>query len=266
MGLFEIEMAILRLIAVLMLAAWLAPAHALELKVCVEPDDFPPFDFRPEAPQQRLIGDSAGSSVELLQYLGKKLKFSVQLQRLPWLRCLQAVESGAMDMALDAYYSPERAARFDYSRPYYYLTPQIFFLHSRFPHGPPAQTMAEMKSLRGCGIHGYAYSHYGLESTELDLKAQTHEQLIEKLKAGHCDFFLEELEILQGFTLTGRNYLADKQIDSAEVPDAAHPQLHLLLSRNSKPLQALRPALNKAIEKYTTEGRMIRSVTRLLKH
>lgn len=88
---------------------------------------------------------------------------------------------------------------------------------------------------------------------------------VERRKSCHCDFFLEELEILQGFTLSGRNYLADKQIDSAEVPDAAHPQLHLLLSRNSQPLQTLRPAINRAIEKYTTEGRMIRSVTRLLK-
>lgn len=259
-------MAILRLLAVLVLVCLLSPARALELKVCVEPDDFPPFDFRPESKQQRRIGDSAGSSIELLQYLAKKLKFSVQLQRLPWLRCLQAVESGAMDMALDAYYSPERAARFDYSRPYYYLTPQIFFLRQRFPDGPPAQTIAEMKQLRGCGIHGYAYSHYGLEAAELDLKAQTHEQLVDKLKAGHCDFFLEELEILQGFTLSGRNYMADKQIDSAEVPDATHPQLHLLLSRNRQPLQTLRPAINKAIEKYTSEGRMIHSVTRLLKH
>jgi polar amino acid transport system substrate-binding protein len=259
-------MAILRLIAALILAGWLAPAHALELKVCVESDDFPPFDFRPEAKEQWLIGNSAGSSIELLHYLGKKLKFSVQLQRLPWLRCLQSVESGAMDMALDAYYSPERAARFDYSRPYYYLTPQIFFLRSRFPHGPPARTIAEMKLLRGCGIHGYAYSHYGLDSKALDLKAQTHEQLIEKLKAGHCDFFLEELEILQGFTLTGKNYLADKQIAAAAVPETARPQLHLLLSRRSRPLQTLRPALNKAIEKYTADGRMIRSVTRLLKN
>ena len=260
------DMAIVRLLAALTPSCLLLPAHALELKVCIENDDFPPFDFRPESKQQRLIGDSAGSSIELLQYLGKKLKFSVRLQRLPWLRCLQSVESGAMDMALDAYYSPERAARFDYSRPYYYLTPQIFFLRSRFPDGPPAQTIAQLKPLRGCGIHGYAYSHYGLEDTDLDLKAQTHEQLVEKLKAGHCDFFLEELEILQGFALTGRNYLADTQIDSAEVPDAAHPQLHLLLSRNSKPLLTLRPALNQAIEQYTSEGRMIGSVRRLLKH
>lgn len=258
-------MVMLRSVAALILGVMLSPAHALELKVCVEPDDFPPFDFHPEARQQRLIGDSAGSSIELLQYLGKKLKFSVRLHRLPWLRCLQAVESGAMDMALDAYYSPERAARFDYSRPYYYLTPQLFFLHRRFPDGPPAQTIAQMKRLRGCGIHGYAYSHYGLEAAELDLKAQTHGQLVEKLKAGHCDFFLEELEILQGFALSGRNYLADKQIDSAEVPDATHPQLHLLLSRNSKPLQTLRPAINQAIDKYTADGKMIRSVTRLLK-
>ena len=104
-------MAILRLIAALILAGWLAPAHALELKVCVESDDFPPFDFRPEAKEQWLIGNSAGSSIELLHYLGKKLKFSVQLQRLPWLRCLQSV--GSVDVLPPCYRSHSSAAAND---------------------------------------------------------------------------------------------------------------------------------------------------------
>lgn len=257
-------MAILRLMAVLMLACLLPPAHALELKVCVETDDFPPFDYRSESKQQRLIGDSGGSSIELLSWLGKSLKLSVSLHRLPWPRCMAAVESGAMDMALDAYFDSSRARRFDYSSAYYYLTPQLFYLRDRFPDGPPGQTVTNLKKLRGCGIHGYSYAHYGLQAGDLDSKAQTHEQLVEKLKAGHCDYFLEELEILQGFALTGRDYLADQQIASAQVADAKHPQLHLLLSRNSQAVQTLKPAINKAIEKFIRNGAMIRSVTRQL--
>lgn len=257
-------MAIVRLIAILMLAGLLSPAQALELKVCVETDDFPPFDYRTESKQEAIIGDSTGSSIELLHTLSKSLKFSVSLHRLPWSRCMQAVESGSMDMALDAYFDSDRAKRFDYSSAYYYLTPQIYFLRSRFPDGPPSQTIAQMKNLRGCGIHGYSYAHYGLQAANLDNKAQTHGQLVEKLKAGHCDYFLEEQEILQGFALTGRDYLSDQQIGSAQVADAKHPQLHLLLSRQSHAAQTLKPAINKAIEKFIRNGDMIHSVTRQL--
>lgn len=239
-------------------------ANATELKVCLENDDFPPFTFRVGG-AKGIIADSSGSSIELLQELANKLQATIQLNRLPWTRCMQAVESGQMDMALDAYYDAERARRFDFSTPYYFLTPQLFYLRSRFPDGPPAQTVAEMKKLKGCGIHGYSYAHYGLNAGDLDQKAQTHEQLVQKLRAERCDYFLEEREIIQGFVLTGQDYLADQAIHMSEVADAQHPQLHLILSRHSTLAQNFKSAIDAEISKQVESGKILRSVHRYLK-
>lgn len=248
-----------------LLSALLLPsANATELKVCLENDDFPPFSFHAVG-DKGIIGDSGGSSIELLQDLANKLQVTIQLSRLPWTRCMQAVENGQMDMALDAYYDTERAQRFDFSTPYYYLTPQLFYLRSRFPDGPPAQTVSEMKKFKGCGIHGYSYAHYGLSVGDLDQKAQTHEQLVQKLRAGRCDYFLEEREIIQGFVLTGQDYLADQAIHMSEVADAQHPQLHLILSRRSKLAQSFKPAIDAEVSKQVESGKIHRSVLRQLK-
>lgn len=237
------------------LAAWLTglvltPAWAQTLNVCTEIDDFPPFNFRSVREDKRIIGDSRGSSIAMLAQIAHSLRLDVRLRRLPWARCMLAVETGQADLALDAYYDRERARRFDFSQPYARLTPHIFYYRPSFPDGLPSTRLAELKQLAGCGIHGYSYAHYGAGAQQLDQKADTHEQLVEKLKAGRCDYFVEELEVIRGFALTGRNFLADPMLATEPVPDAQAPQLHLLLSRRSRLAQQLKPAINAEISKW----------------
>ena len=237
------------------LAAWLAglalaPAWAQTINVCTEVDDFPPFNFRSLREDKRIVGDSRGSSIAMLAQIATSLQFNLQLQRLPWARCMLAVETGRVDLALDAYYDRERARRFDFSQPYARLTPHIFYYRPRFPDGLPSTHPAALARLAGCGIRGYSYAHYGVNGQPLDQKADTHEQLVEKLKAGRCDYFFEELEVMHGFALTGRNFLADPMLATAPMPDAQAPQLHLLVSRRSPAAQQLKPAIDAAIDKW----------------
>ena len=253
-----------RLFPALLAGLSLGCAQAAELKACAELDDFPPFDYQTADPARQLPGAATGSTVELLMLIGERLGVKISLRRYPWARCMLAVEKGLMDIGLDAYHDPARARRFDFSLPYYRLTPQLFYYRSRFPQGMPANTPAQLKAYLGCGIHGYTYRHYHLDLTDFDLRAETHTQLVDKLRAGRCDYFIEELEVMRGFALTGRDFLADPMLATAPVPQADTPQLHLILSRKSRMAQQLKAPINATIDALNRSGETARMVERHL--
>ncbi|MET3105792.1 polar amino acid transport system substrate-binding protein [Oxalobacteraceae bacterium GrIS 2.11] len=191
-----------------------------------------------------------GFSVDMIRavfaLLGKKVQFAGDL---PWKRCLIEVESGNIDFAMDAYFDLERAKKFDYSSHYNTLTPQIFFLKSN-PIDHP--TLAKLKGLRGCGVLGTSYAHYGVQSKDLDLGA-TRETLIKKLLARRCDYFLEELEDMASYKLVGVDYLADPMLQYQPASWAVAPSKFLITAKNSRNT-ALLDQINSAIYSVIRSG------------
>ena len=222
---------------------WL-PLWAQEVSICADPDP-PPWTYWVRDSQDAKTNTFTGSSVDTFTIafarLGTKIRF---IGDLPWARCLQMVQEGKIDFAMDAYYSAERAKVFQYSRHYNTLTPQVFY---RAQKPVRVRVVADLKNYKGCGMLGASYEHYKLAATDLDLGVNTYEGMMAKLKAGRCDYFVEELEVIAGYKKLGRDLLGDSDLLHNAVSDASAPAYHLIAAKGSAAAQML-PSLNSALE------------------
>lgn len=236
-------------VALLMVSAL---SCAREVSICADPDP-PPWTYWVRDKQNNKTTTYIGSSVEtftrVFERLGHRVKF---IGNLPWARCLMMVQMGKVDFAMDAYYSPERAALFDYSHHYNTLTPQVFFRTQR----PVAiSTVVDLKKYRGCGMIGASYAHYGLSADELDLGVNTYEAMLAKLEAGRCDYFVEELEVIAGYKMLGRDLLADPGLQHHGVADASAPAKHLIAAKGGQASQLL-PKVNATLDVMIQSGEL----------
>jgi polar amino acid transport system substrate-binding protein len=187
------------------------------------------------------VSRSNGSfSLDMLEAAMARLHRTVRFVPLPWSRCMQLVEVGEIDYGLGAYYSDERARRYSFSVPYSQATPQVFYMRQRPVH---IADKADLHRYKGCGMRAGSYAHYGLDPKEMDLGVNSYDKLIMKLRAGRCDFFVEELEVIAGYKLIGNDYLADPDLQHGPVPGVQAPSAHLIAGLN-KPGAALMPELN----------------------
>jgi ABC-type amino acid transport substrate-binding protein len=162
---------------------------------------------------------------------------------------MMMVEYRQIDFAMDAYFDLERSKRFDYSMHYRTSTPQVFF---RRENPITVADVSDLKKLKGCGLVGWSYVHYGLSKESLDMGVGLA-NMVAKLKARRCDFFLEELETIYSNKLVGDDYLTDPVIAHLPVPWAKAPTSHLMASKNSE-ASALIPAIDRALTGLIKSG------------
>jgi ABC-type amino acid transport substrate-binding protein len=102
---------------------------------------------------------------------------------------------------------------------------------------------------------GASYAHYGLKEEELDLGVNTYEALIVKLKAGRCDYFAEELEVISGYKKLGRDLLADPELEHNAVSDASAPAKHLIAAKGGVASKLI-PKLNDILDGMIRSGEL----------
>ena len=235
-----------------LLAGLLAFAHisyAQPVTVCADPDP-PPWTYWVRDAHGQKTKVFVGASVDIVRAAFKRIGREVDFKgEFPWARCLSMVEGGQIDFAMDGYFDAERAKRFAYSAHYNTLTPQVFY---RANKPITVKQPDDLKQYRGCGMVGASYLHYGLTPELLDLGIG-YDNIIKKLKARRCDYFVEELEVISGYKILGTDYLADPELRYGPVPGAAAPAKHLLTARQG-PGAALIPELNKAIAAVIKSG------------
>jgi polar amino acid transport system substrate-binding protein len=173
-----------------------------------------------------------GFSFELLQSLSRQMGRKLQVGILPWARCLQYVKSGSVDLAIDAYDDAERHKYFFYSTAYHTLTPQIFYKAGSLFDSLQISAVRDLDRFRGCGVHDYTYEHYDLDATALDLGAADDAKMLLKLKAGHCDYAVEELEYILGGRSHNANWPDESGLKSMRPSWARGPRLHFLIGKS----------------------------------
>lgn len=218
----------------------LATTAAETVKICDDLGEWPPFTYfarHKGEPTQEV----QGFTVELVNKVFTEAGISYSIDLLPWKRCLAAVESGSYQMLLNATYNEEREKIFLFSDAHSYITPSVFFLKSAYPDGPQIQVKADLKNYRVGGIHGYNYDYYGLSETDVKNKGvYNYEALVQLLKRGHASIFVENVEILAGFHLVGKNYLEDS-IGYKKIEDMPPTPVYMLFNKGEagKRLKAL---------------------------
>jgi polar amino acid transport system substrate-binding protein len=222
---------------------------APNVTICAEPDP-PPWTYWVQDTQGKPTDVFVGASVDIVRSAFERIGLKVEFKgEYPWARCLKMVEGGEVDFAMDGYYDVDRAKRFAYSRHYNTLTPQILYR----PDKPIViKSLDALRAHKGCGMRGASYEHYNLRTDELDL-GESYPLMIDKLKAGRCDYFVEELEVIAGYKLSGSDYLADSGVKRGPVPGSKAPAKHLLTAING-PHAAIIPKLNKALGEVVKSG------------
>lgn len=241
-----------RLLLLLPVLAFDCPAGAQEppISVCIDPEP-PPWSFwkQGETGARELSGFSVDLVRRLFHDAGRDVRFATDL---PWSRCVHDMRLNKTGFAMDLYQEGPHAAETLYSVRYDTLTPQVFTLRSR---PITVKTPADLKRYKGCGIIQGAYEHYGLQAKELDLSANGYAGVVQKLKGGHCDYFVEELEIMAGLGMSHENYLDDPDIEHHPLKGVKPPSLHLATARDGLDA-ALIPKLNAEIEAMDKSGEL----------
>lgn len=240
-----------RLVAVWSLAAAASGAWGQAVRVCVDPEP-PPWTYWARDDQGRRTDRVVGFTVDLLQRVFDRLGRPVQIVGdMPWARCLKMAAAGEVDFVADAYLDDERARLFAYSVPYNTLTPQVW---SRREAPVSPRSRDDLRGLRGCGMNGASYAHYGVDAADLDTGVSSYLKLIEKLRRGRCDYVLEELEVLAGFWLHHKDVLGNRADLSAMRPAwAAGPTKHLL-TRRGGPHVALMADIDRQLRLAVADG------------
>jgi polar amino acid transport system substrate-binding protein len=224
---------------------------ARPLVFCAEPGDSSVWFRRAPPVNGKPSGETLGFSVDLLTTVFSRLGHRVLIRGdLPWSRCLSLVQAGDIDYAFGAYHDAERAKTLAYSKPYKTLTPQIFFAAK---HPVNAQTLADLKRYKGCGLHGASYAHYGLGERDLERGVTNFASLVAKLKAGRCDYFPEELEAFSASPGVLANYLNDPELLHTGIEGATAPARHLVAAKGSAAAQLL-PAFDAQIAAMLKSG------------
>lgn len=194
----------------------------------------------------------AGFSVDLLTRIARELKRPAQVLEMPWARCLDQVRRGRVDVAVDAYDDADRRKIYRYTRPYYTLTPQIYYRVGT--PGMPASSVEELRKFKGCGVREYTYDHYQLDASTLDLGAANDLQMLEKLARGRCDYALEEMEYIIGGRKHEGNWPQESLFESYRPAWAKAPQLHFLISKDRPDGQDLQKQIDLAITTLEKDG------------
>jgi polar amino acid transport system substrate-binding protein len=195
-----------------------------------------------------------GFSYELLQLLARRMGSKLQLQKLPWARCLQEVKSGRVDLAIDGYDDVERRKSFWYSSAYHRLTPQIFYKRNSLLATMQINSANELERFKGCGVRDFTYEHYDLDAALLDRGAADDRRMLQKLSAGHCDYAIEEMEYIIGGRASVANWPDESELESMRPSWARGPKVHFLIGRERARGDALLYKLDQAIADAEKSG------------
>lgn len=193
-----------------------------------------------------------GFSVELLDQIARQLNRTARVLEMPWARCLDQVMRGKVDVAVDAYEDPGRKRIYWYSRPYYTLTPQVYFRKGTL--GMPATSVEELRKFKGCGVREYTYDHYQIEASTMDLGASNDLQMLEKLARSRCDYALEEKEYITGGRAHEGNWPDENLFQSYQPDWAKGPQLHFLIGKDRVDGKTLQKQIDQAILSLEKRG------------
>lgn len=247
----------MRLLTALPFLIWLltAPAFASEItrvNFCADDAQWPPFSYLTKD------GVMEGYTVALIKRAFAQLSIEASIEQLPWKRCKVATDSGRnFQVALDASASPQRRQTYLLSLPYYHLSPYFFYSRKQFPDGIDINHSSELTNLGTvCGLAGYNYSNFGLDSSKIDSSAHDFYAVSEMTHRGRCSLFVGRYEIVAGLARIGPDLLADPDLAYAPIPGAPSEPFHMLISRHSDQPEQLKQLLDGIIESMKKSGEL----------
>lgn len=207
--------------AALLCSALATSARAESLHLVT--DTWAPYVFEQD-------GQPAGLDYAITHEILQRLGFSLELQFLPWRRCLLAMEQGHADGILDIFPTAEREANLYFvSEPLSEVEFVLFFARSR-PH--LFQRLEDLRGLKVGVSPGYWYSNASFRTSSLFEReeAASHEANLGKLVRHRVDLVVDDRRA--GLFLAKALGL-DGEI-AYNATSVGHDSLHLALRKTPK--------------------------------
>ncbi len=226
--------------------------------ICGEPA--PPFLYESGGDNQEkkdIAGIHVGNFRLLTELTGLDFTFSV----LPWKRCLYYVENyskpGDPEIAIDASFNTERAAKYHYVGPLYAIGTAVFYSRNRFPDGPLSKKTGgviswinEMQHYSICGILGWNYEMYYVEhgiprSNEVIRSPGGLPGIFGMLSHGRCDLAETHPALVLGAMIAGELKMP-KDIACSKLNEEPE-KFYLMVARKSPRAERLVARLSTAL-------------------
>lgn len=236
------------LLSVLSCMALAEPLSGETIKACGDGAGWPPYTFVQN-------NDVIGYDVDVLDEILRPAGISFTVEMPPWRRCLFSTESGEYQIALSASYSQERDDTYLLTDYYYTLQPSYLYDSERHPDGLDINEPSDVLNYNACGLSGYNYNGFGVDSEQVDRQTASFEQVVQKTLAGRCDLFLARFEILAGFALTGTDHLQNS-LTAEPIPGIEGDKFYMMVSRAYEHGPALVDVLNEGFARMRSEGQL----------
>jgi len=253
-----------RLYAFLLLCLVSGYACCATLAACADQAEMPPFVFA-ERVNGQPSGKVVGATVDLLKLIGQREGWQVNVQLLPWARCLALVADHRVDLALNVG-KADANSKLLLSEPYFTMHNVYFYSRRARPQGIRLRRLSEVRNYRLCGLGGYRFEDYGIPTAAVDRGTTVgYEQLIAKLHLGRCDLFIDSRETMAGRYLINpklRSLLVDGTLVSQPLPDAPLRPLYFGAAADSPDAVKLLHAVNEGLARLENT----RQLEKLLAH
>lgn len=224
-----------------------------DVAIAEDEAEWPPYTYF-ERDGTNITDQVVGFSVDVIDAIFRDNDITYHVDMMPYARALESVRTGSKyQMILSASYNKERAEKYYASEPYYQTKGCYFYSKKNHPEGLNITCKEDLNAYKIGGIHGFNYLHYGQDNTKVDRGTYTFDALIEKMKFGRVDLFLENYETIQGYTLLGNDYLTDSDIGYGFFDDIEPISFYMWFTKNDQGL-ALKKIVDQGIKKLRETG------------
>lgn len=226
------------------------------IAACDDVGEWPPYTYYRRV-QGQPTQELTGFTVELLRTIASRRGWTVQIELLPWRRCLEDVRAGMRAIALDAIVTPERQRDYLLSLPIYETRLMYLWSKQRHPDGFKVQQRKDLHPLRVGGIQGYSYGQLDAEESARLQRARTYDSLVQMLHLDRLDIALVSEAVLLGHAALGNApWLDDAALGRAPVGGRPPSPFHLLFSRQDPRAAALHRAFDEEIARMQRNGEL----------
>ncbi|MBV8467239.1 MAG: transporter substrate-binding domain-containing protein [Burkholderiales bacterium] len=224
---------------------------AQTVSACADRAEMPPFVFKKRVNGQA-TEEAVGASVEVLAQVLRGSGQRLNVQLLPWARCLMEVDAGHIQIALDVSRDEAQHRNFRLTRAFVRTHAVALYARSRFPNGLDLRSDSAWKALKVCGFGGHRFEHFGLDSNAIDRgTTYGYDQVIVKLNTGRCDAFIDSREVIGGNFLINpglRSQLTHGMIAVQALPATPPQELFFGVTDNSAASGSLLQLLNRGLD------------------
>lgn len=235
---------------------WGAELAGQAIRVCDDANEWPPYAYF-ERVQGQPSAHVTGFTVELLRRIAARQGWRLQIDMLPWKRCLEAVRSGEALLLLNAIRTPERERDYWLSTPIYETRLLYLWSKRQRPEGLTLRTQAELAPLRIGGVQGYSYSQLDLIPESRLVRAPNYRSLLQMLHLGRVDVALVNEGVMLGHAALGNAaFSGDTELGIGALEDRAPSRFYMMATRARPEGQALMGAINQELEAMARQGEL----------